>query len=381
MARHDFQIPVSYTHRIVFTRDAFARDNTTLAEILAEGGGRRALVIMESPVAMAWPKLMEELAYYFDGIDVELKGVYTLPGGEVVKSDDLWVRETWQAIDRAHLDRHSYLIAIGGGAFLDAIGFGAATAHRGVRLVRFPTTTLSQDDSGVGVKCAINSFGKKNWIGSFDVPFAVINDFRFLHTQPEDSRRAGLIEAIKVSLVKDRVFFEWIENNIQALHDLEPGAVETCVERSGLFHAEHIATSGDPFESGSSRPLDFGHWAAHKLEALSDYKLSHAEAVGIGVALDTLYSSKMGIAPPELADRVISVIQSLGLHIHHPGLDWTNEDGMRRVFEGIDEFREHLGGELTVLMLQDIGHGVDVHEIDLNVMGACIDELKERSKA
>ena len=381
MARHDFQIPVSYTHRIVFTRDAFSKENTTLADILAEGGGRRALVIMESPVAEAWPQVTEELAYYFDNIDVELKGVYTLPGGEVVKSDDLWVRETWQAIDRAHLDRHSYLIAIGGGAFLDAIGFGAATAHRGVRLVRFPTTTLSQDDSGVGVKCAINSFGKKNWIGSFDVPFAVINDFRFLHTQPEESRRAGLIEAIKVSLVKDRVFFEWIESNIQALHDLEPEAVETCVERSGLFHAEHIATSGDPFESGSSRPLDFGHWAAHKLEALSDYKVSHAEAVGIGVALDTLYSAKMGIASEELAERVITVIQSLGLHIHHPGLDWTNEDGVRRVFEGIDEFREHLGGELTVLMLEDIGKGVDIHEIDLSVMGACIDELKARSTA
>lgn len=381
MARQDFQIPVCYTHRIVFTRDAFSTKNSTLADIMAEGSGRRALVVMESPVATAWPQITEELECYFQDLNVELKGVHTLPGGEVVKKDDLWVRETWQAIDGAHLDRHSYLIAIGGGAFLDAIGYGAATAHRGVRLIRFPTTTLSQDDSGVGVKCAINWFGKKNWIGSFHVPFAVINDFRFLHTQPEESRRAGLIEAIKVSLVKDHAFFEWIESNIDALRNLEHEALEHCVEKSGLLHAEHIATSGDPFESGSSRPLDFGHWSAHKLEALSDYNLSHAEAVGIGVALDALYSVKMGIAPPQLAERVITVIQSLGLHIHHPALDWTHEDGSRQVFEGIDEFREHLGGELTVLMLQDIGKGLDIHEIDLEVMDACIEELKQRNTA
>lgn len=381
MARNDFQIPVSFKHRIVYTRGAFGADNHELADILAEGGGRRALVIMESPVAEAWPQLSHDVARYFQDIDVELVGVRTLPGGETVKNDDLWVRETWQAIDRARLDRHSYLIAIGGGAFLDAIGFGAATAHRGVRLVRFPTTTLSQDDSGVGVKCAINAFGKKNWIGCFQVPFAVINDHNFLHSQPEETRRAGLIEAIKVALVKDDVFYEWIEAHVQDLKALKREAIETCVERSGMLHAEHIATSGDPFESGSSRPLDYGHWAAHKLEALTDYRLSHAEAVAIGLSLDTLYSARIGLADESLAERVLKVVSHLGLQTYHPGLDWTDEDGKRRVFEGIHEFREHLGGELTVLMLKGIGKGVDVHEIDLEVMAACIAELKARWNA
>lgn len=381
MARNDFQIPVSFKHRIVYTRGAFGADNRELADILAEGGGRRALVIMESPVAEAWPELSHDVARYFEDIDVELVGVRTLPGGETVKNDDLWVRETWQAIDRARLDRHSYLIAIGGGAFLDAIGFGAATAHRGVRLVRFPTTTLSQDDSGVGVKCAINAFGKKNWIGCFQVPFAVINDHNFLHSQPEETRRAGLIEAIKVALVKDDVFYEWIEAHVQDLKALKPEAIETCVERSGMLHAQHIATSGDPFESGSSRPLDYGHWAAHKLEALTDYRLSHADAVAVGLSLDTLYSARIGLADESLAERVLNVVSHLGLQTYHPGLDWTDEDGKRRVFEGIHEFREHLGGELTVLMLKGIGKGVDVHEIDLEVMAACIAELKARWNA
>lgn len=379
MPRHDFQIPVTFKHRIVFTRDAFAPSNQELAEILKEGGGRRALVLIEASVAKAWPGLNAEIEGYFKGQDVELQAVHTMPGGEPVKSDDLWVRETWQHIDNAHLDRHSYLLAIGGGAFLDAIGYAAATAHRGVRLIRFPTTTLSQDDSGVGVKCAINAFGKKNWIGSFSVPFAVINDFRYLHTQPEETRRAGLIEAIKVALVKDGAFFEWIESQVPALRALEPAALESCVEKSGLLHAEHIANGGDPFETGSSRPLDFGHWAAHKLEAITEYRLSHAPAVAIGLALDTLYSSKAGIAPASLAERVLRVLDALSLPTYHPGLDWSDEHGKRRIFEGLHEFREHLGGELTVLMLQGIGKSIDVHHIDLDIMAACISELKARS--
>jgi 3-dehydroquinate synthase len=377
MSRYDFQIPVVFKHRIVFTRNAFATENSELARILREGNGRRALVIIEQAVATAWPHLAAEVEAYFRETEVEFRGIHVLPGGEAVKADDHWVRETWTRIDAAHLDRHSYLLAIGGGAFLDAIGFAAATAHRGVRLVRFPTTTLSQDDSGVGVKCAINAFAKKNWIGAFTVPFAVINDFRFLHSQPEETCRAGLIEAVKVALVKDRSFFEWIEENLAELAALEPAALEACVEKSALLHARHITSGGDPFEAGSSRPLDFGHWAAHKLEALTSYHLSHGPAVAVGLALDTLYSSRAGFAPPELAERVLAVLHRLGLATYHPALDWLDESGRRRVFDGLDEFREHLGGALTVLMLKDIGCSVDVHHIDRDLVAACIDELRK----
>jgi 3-dehydroquinate synthase len=376
MSRYDFQIPVTFKHRVVFTRDAFASGDTELAEILREGGGRRALVLVEEAVASAWPELAREVSNCFNGLDVELRGLHLLPGGEPVKADDSWVRETWKLIDAAHLDRHSYLLAIGGGAFLDAVGFAAATAHRGVRLIRFPTTTLAQDDSGVGVKCAINAFGKKNWIGAFAVPFAVINDFRFLHSQPEGTRRAGLIEAVKVALVKDAEFFKWIEENLADLSELKPGVLEECVEKSALLHARHIAGEGDPFETGSSRPLDFGHWAAHKLEALTSYQLSHAPAVAIGLALDTLYSVRAGLAPDSLAARVFPVLEGLKLDLYHPALDWQDESGRRRVLEGLDEFREHLGGELTVLMLKDVGKGVDVHRIDPVIVGGCIDALR-----
>ncbi len=378
MSRYDFQIPVTFKHRIVFTRDAFSPANPALAEILAEGGGRRAMVFVEENIVHLWPDLLDEIQMYFSALDLDFCGAVVFPGGEAVKADDHLVREIWEAIDAAHLDRHSYALVIGGGAFLDAVGYAAATAHRGVRLVRFPTTTLSQDDSGVGVKCAINAFGKKNWIGAFSVPYAVINDFKFLHSQDEETRRAGLIEAVKVALVRDREFFEWIETHLVSLAALDPEILEACVEKSALLHATHIATGGDPFETGSSRPLDFGHWAAHKLEAMTSHQLSHAPAVAVGLALDTLYSARAGLLKFSVADQVLRVLDGLQLSIYHPALDWEDDSGKRRVLDGLDEFREHLGGELTVLLLADLGQGTDVHQVDEKLLGECINELKTR---
>ncbi|MEY3897815.1 MAG: hypothetical protein RLZZ214_3336 [Verrucomicrobiota bacterium] len=378
MPRHDFQIPVTFKHRIIFTRDAFNPLNPELADVLAEDGGRRAMVFVEENVVAMWPDLADAIQMYFNELELDFRGISVFPGGEVAKADDHLVREVWAAIEAAHLDRHSYALVIGGGAFLDAVGYAAATAHRGVRLIRFPTTTLSQDDSGVGVKCAINAFDKKNWVGAFAVPYAVINDFQFLHTQDEETRRGGLIEAVKVALVRDAEFFEWIESNLPALAELEPEALEACVEKSALLHARHIATGGDPFETGSSRPLDFGHWAAHKLEAMTHYQLSHAPAVAIGLALDTMYSARSGLLKFSIAEQVLQVLGGLRLAVYHPALDWQDDTGRRRVLDGLDEFREHLGGELTVLLLADVGCGVDVHQIDENLLGDCINELRTR---
>lgn len=376
MSRYDFQIPLTFKHRIVFTRDAFGAGLQDLADLFADAAGeRRGLILIEDAVARAWPGLESGAREGMRSIGFEIAGLAVLPGGEQVKSDDALVGEVWRLIDVAHLDRHSYVIAIGGGAFLDAAGFAAATAHRGMRLVRVPTTTLAQCDSGVGVKCAINGFGKKNWIGSFAVPYAVVNDFAFLQTLDPITQRAGLIEAVKVALVKDHEFFEWIEARLAGLAALETPLLEACVERSAMLHARHIAEGGDAFESGSSRPLDFGHWAAHKLESMTGGELSHAPAVAIGLALDVLYSVEVGLVPPSHAERVLAVISDLGLATFHPVLDQRYACGRRVVLDGLEEFREHLGGRLTVMMLGGIGCGVDVHELDAEVLGRCIDRL------
>lgn len=380
MSGEDFEIQVSFRHRVRFTRNAFAVENRVVADLLETAGRCKVLVFAESGLREFFPDLEGEIQDYFSDLPgLRLAGVEWLPGGEEAKRDDQVYRSAMGAIERHGIDRHSYVLVIGGGAFLDVIGFAAATGHRGVRLVRFPTTTLSQDDSGVGVKNGINAFGKKNFIGAFAVPYAVVNDFRFLHTQPEGTRRAGLIEAVKVSLVRDGEFFKWIEDHVADLRELHEPILEEAVERSALHHARHIAEGGDPFELGSSRPLDYGHWAAHKLEQLTDFELSHGEAVSVGVALDTLYAAKVGLLAAGDAERVLTLIEGLQLPVWHEALELRDSKGRRRVFNGLEEFREHLGGELTVLLLKEAGVGVDVHEIDEAIWEECADELKVRA--
>ncbi|MDA7866112.1 3-dehydroquinate synthase, partial [Akkermansiaceae bacterium] len=371
---------VSFQHRIRFTRAAFAPGNRLVAELLETRGRSKVLVFVEKGLHGFFPQLEGEIQDYFSDLSgLRLTGVEWLAGGEEAKRDAQVYQDAMAAIERHHIDRHSYVVVIGGGAFLDVIGFAAATGHRGVRLVRFPTTTLSQDDSGVGVKNGINAFGKKNFIGAFAVPYAVVNDFRFLHTQPELTRRAGLIEAVKVALVRDGEFFGWMEENVEGLRSLDETTLEEAVQRSAIHHARHIAQGGDPFELGSSRPLDYGHWAAHKLEQLTDFELSHGEAVSVGVALDTLYAAKFGLLDPDDAERVLKVIEGLELPVWHEALELRDSKGRRRVFNGLEEFREHLGGELTVLLLKEPGVGVDVHEIDEAVWEDSAEELKRRA--
>ena len=381
MSVYTYPVTVTFDHQLRFTQGAFELDNTILSHVLNGGkGGAKTLVFLEKEVSDCHPGLVEKVEDYLSHHcpDMRFMGVVLVPGGEVAKNDVELRTRTLDALREAGLDRHSYVLAIGGGAFLDLIGFVSAITHRGIRLVRFPTTTLSQDDSGVGVKNGVNAYGQKNFWGTFSVPYAVINDFDFLKTLPEAERRAGLVEAIKVSLVKDMAFFEWIEAHVD---DLKRGDWEIMckvIERSAVLHAEHIAMSGDPFEMGSSRPLDFGHWAAHKLELLSDFSLGHGQAVSIGIAMDVLYSSLAGYMEPEEAMRVLTVLERLGLPLWDVSLDIRREDGTRAVLDGLTEFQEHLGGELTVLMLSAPGVSFDVNKVDASIVEEAIDLLQSR---
>lgn len=378
------KIRLEYAHRILFTRDVFAPANTTIRDLLLLDHPNkvpRVLVFVDDHVASANPHIIENLRTYArahaEVFDLAGEPVI-LPGGEPCKNDFALVQQCWQAINEAGLDRHSYVFVIGGGATLDLVCFAASTAHRGIRHVRFPTTTLSQGDGGVGVKNGVNYFEKKNWVGSFSVPFAVVNDFAFLESLPERERRNGIIEAIKVALIRDRAFFEEIERMADALSRLEQPALERVVQRSAELHVEHIATSGDPFELGSARPLDFGHWAAHKLEQITHFAVSHGEAVAIGMAVDLIYSAKKGIMEATTARRIIRLIQQIGFQTYHPGLLTEGPSGDSAILEGLEEFREHLGGELTVTLVPKIGQKLEVHEMDRELILEAMEELGEK---
>jgi 3-dehydroquinate synthase len=377
-------IQASWQHRVVFSDAIFDPANPVLCQTLASDRGSKTIVIVDEALVAASPALPAAISRYFALNDPPLQLVcppLVRQGGEGAKSSWGNVAEIHRAIDMYHLDRHSYVIAVGGGALLDQVGLAAATAHRGLRHVRIPTTTLSQCDSGVGVKNGINAFGKKNFIGTFAPPYAVINDFRLLSTLPHREKRAGYSEAVKVACIRDREFFEVLERDALALIRFEPDAMRRLIRRCAELHVNHIATGGDPFEFGSARPLDFGHWSAHKLEQLSDFKITHGQAVAIGIALDVTYSKRMEYLDANSAERVLRLLEDLGFELFTPELMLTAGRNQLVILSGIEEFREHLGGQLALTLLRGIGEGFEVHDLDLARVAESIRELQTRRAA
>ena len=361
--------------------------NTVLRDAIAAHADykpARTVFVVDSGVAACHPGLSADIeAYCLNNRDTMTLAapVSVIAGGEDAKNDERHLTAVLETINRAGICRHSWVVAIGGGAVLDVAGYAAAIAHRGVRLIRIPTTVLAQDDAGLGVKNGINYFGKKNYLGTFATAVAIINDISFLATLPDRDWLCGLTEAIKVGLIKDGRFFDRIESSAGELLNRDLAAMQPIVRRCAELHLDHIASGGDPFELGSSRPLDFGHWAAHKLEFLSDYRIRHGEAVGIGIALDSTYSWLSGLLAETDWRRIIELLLTLRLPIYVPELDACDASHPRSVLRGLTEFREHLGGELTISLLSGIGAPLDVHEIDTVRMIKSIGELKKRAEA
>ncbi|HET6569796.1 MAG TPA: 3-dehydroquinate synthase [Rhodothermales bacterium] len=381
-------VPLLFTYEVHFTTGLFEPSHPLLARIVqadAQGKPKKLLFAVDSGVLTHHPDLLDRIRAYADAHAdvVELAGEpLVMPGGESSKNDPRLIERIHRAVNDERIDRHSYVVAVGGGAVLDAVGYAAATAHRGIRLIRVPTTVLSQNDSAVGVKNSVNAFGKKNFLGTFAPPFAVLNDFSFLTTLDDRDWRSGISEAVKVALIKDASFFSDLERDAAALVQRDMEAMQRLIYRCAELHLQHIATSGDPFELGSSRPLDFGHWSAHRLEQLTGYELRHGEAVATGIALDTAYSYLQGRLSDTEMERVLSVLEGVGFRLFVPEmLEHLGEpDHPRSLFRGLQEFREHLGGELTVMLLDGIGKGVEVNDVDLGRYTEAIMFLRDRSE-
>ena len=367
-SRHE-AFKVGFDHRVHWTPDAFGAGRAGWLPVLT-GTEQRAIAVIDAGVADRWPDLAGRIAACGQGRYSLALDPIIVPGGEPAKNDWDVVNRVTAAIDKAGLCRHAWVLAIGGGAMLDATGFAAAIAHRGVRLVRFPTTTLGQGDAGIGVKNGINAFGKKNFLGSFAPPWAVINDPVFLETLSDRDYRCGFSEAVKVALLKDPEFFQTIRTLTPRLAARDLRATRTVLERSADLHLEHITRGGDPFEVQTQRPLDFGHWAAHKLEQMTGFGLRHGEAVAIGVALDTMYAAGTGRLDPAAADVILRSLRDLGFAVYHEAMDRTDE-----LLAGIEEFREHLGGSLSITLVTAVGSAVEVDEIDAGAMADAIGML------
>jgi 3-dehydroquinate synthase len=379
------RIEVPFAYEVAFGRDLFGEGDAALAAFLARTGPMRPhpmLVYVDSGLAEAHPTLEGMIenwsADHADLVDLAAPPLRA-PGGEQAKDGFRLVDRILGDIDRHGLCRQSFVLVAGGGAVLDAVGFAASLAHRGLRQIRVPSTVLSQNDSGVGVKNGINLLGKKNFAGVFAPPAAVFCDLDLLDTLADRDWIAGTAEAFKVAIIKDRAFLDRLIQITPDVVKRDRDAMAELVYRCAKLHLDHIAGSGDPFEQGTARPLDFGHWAAHRAESLTDYEVRHGEAVAMGMALDCEVAVERGLLAREEADLVVDALEAMGLPTWHAVLDRRHASGRRMVLDGIREFREHLGGELCVTLPDGLGSKVEVHELDEATVEGCLDRLRDRA--
>jgi 3-dehydroquinate synthase len=329
-------------------------------------------------LAAAQPSLLENIerhAAEFASVFSLVAPPVLIPGGETSKNDIAHTLHLLELINIHKIDRQSFIVAVGGGAALDTVSFAAATGHRGIRVIRVPSTVLSQCDSGIAVKNGINMFGKKNFVGTFAPPFAVINDLALLESLSLRDRISGVSEIIKVALLKDARLFDQIEAEAPRLSAGDVQALDGVVRASLEWHLKHICSTGDPFEQGSARPLDFGHWAAHKLESLTRNRIRHGEAVGIGMALDIRYAVRAGFLPSNIGQRILNLIDAVGLPQWDDAVASRTDAGELALVAGLQEFREHLGGTLHITMLHDIQQPFEVTEMDAALVEQVIADL------
>jgi 3-dehydroquinate synthase len=363
----DFFIP--YKFSVIFIDNILKPNDQLLA--FFNGLPEQALIlpIIEHELLQHYPQLSASLQQLLTTNNLSPVPSLVLTGGELGKNSPELIPEIIDKCIAHQIDRHSYLVAIGGGAFIDMVGYAATIIHRGIRLIRMPTTVLGQNDAGVGVKNAMNYQGRKNFLGTFSPPYAVINSYHFIDSLPCQEKRAGIAEAIKVALIKDGDFFNYLFIHRHQLRQFKSSVMKKMIVECAQLHLNHICTTGDPFELGSARPLDFGHWSAHALEELSGFSLRHGEAVAIGILIDAKYSFYQGwISVRELA-MIEQLILELGFPICCRALTQLN------ITYALDNFRAHLGGQLCITMLSGLGTCHEVNNIDSSLMQVCINEL------
>lgn len=372
---------INFKYNIFFTKNIFDLNNTLLIKILNKENKtkKNIIIFIDKNVSKSHINLETDIKNYIHKhkkyINLTCQPI-AITGGEKIKNHYNLVKCSYKLLDQYKICRQSFVISIGGGTLQDLIGYIASTAHRGIKLIRMPTTVLSQDDSGVGVKNGINFLNKKNFIGCFATPFAVINDYTFLNSLKKKEFIEGISEAIKVALIKDKNLFTLIEKNTTNIIDRNTLIMEKIIYSCAKLHAEHISKKGDPFETLSSRPLDFGHWSAHKIESLSKYKISHGESVGIGIVLDCTYSYLIKLLDKNSWKRIINTFVNLKLPIYTKELS-IQQNSKQIIFNGLEEFREHLGGKLTITLIKNIGTQLDIHHINVNIYKKAIKLIKK----
>lgn len=310
--------------------------------LLAEhAGAAQLMVVSNETVAPLWlPRLRE-------GLGGRPFAQCLLPDGEEHKTLASAARVI-DALIEARMNRDCMVLALGGGVIGDIAGFAAATYQRGVAFLQLPTTLLAQVDSAIGGKTGVNHPGGKNLIGAFHQPVAVITDTDTLGTLPDREFRAGLAEIIKAALIADAGFFDWLEQEIEALLARKTGALEEAIGRACEIKAAIVAR--DEREAGPRALLNLGHSFGHAIETgLGHGRWLHGEAVAAGIVLAAEMSQRSGRLPAGEVGRVRGLLARAGLPVDPPRL------GRERMQALLGMDKKVAGGRLHLVLLDAIG--------------------------
>ncbi|MXZ81390.1 MAG: 3-dehydroquinate synthase [Gammaproteobacteria bacterium] len=324
--------------------------------------GHQILAITNEVVG---PLYLEELKKALPGKEVV---EVVLPDGEQHKSLET-VAEVFDRMLAVPLDRQVTVVALGGGVIGDLSGFVAACYQRGVGYIQVPTTLLSQVDSSVGGKTAVNHASGKNMIGAFYQPLRVIADLSTLRTLEPRQFSSGMAEVIKYGLINDPEFFAWLEENIGSVMDLDEAALAHVIERSCLNKARVVEE--DEREQGVRALLNLGHTFGHAIETATGYgPWLHGEAVGLGMLMAARMSALQGWVGESDFVRIRNLLRKAGLPTE-PSKDFTAKD----LRSGMKTDKKVLAGKVRFILMQGIGKAFVCDDYDETALNRTLEEF------
>lgn len=334
------------------------------AELLAPYiDGRQVTIVTNETVA---PLYLEQLMAGLRDFACE---TMILPDGEQYKTLEI-LNTVFDALLRKRCDRHTTLVALGGGVIGDTTGFAAACYQRGVPYIQVPTTLLSQVDSSVGGKTAVNHALGKNMIGAFYQPRCVLADTDTLNTLPARELSAGIAEVIKYGLIRDPEFFFWLENNMEALCARDPEALIQAIERSCRNKAEVVAT--DERESGVRALLNLGHTFGHAIETGMGYGAwLHGEAIAAGMCMAADLSRRMGWLEARDQKRIEDLFARARLPVRAPAeIDRERMSGLMAIDKKVKD------GKLRLVLLKGIGQAIISEDFTADLLKETLDNCR-----
>jgi 3-dehydroquinate synthase len=321
-------------------------------------GGGAAAIVTNAVVA---PLYLQRVKKALGGVRIT---EVVVADGEQAKS---WqtLNQIFDALLDGRCGRDTLVIALGGGVVGDLTGFAAAVYQRGVPFIQVPTTLLSQVDSSVGGKTAINHALGKNMIGAFHQPVAVISDVATLDTLPDRELRSGLAEVIKHGFALDASFVDWLESNVEKILRRDPGALGYAIRRSCELKARIVAA--DEREAGERALLNFGHTFGHAIEAGTGYGAwLHGEAVAAGMVMAAELSSLMGQLKKNEVSRVRELVKRAGLPVSGPALP------PERLLELMALDKKAAKGKTRFVLLESLGRAALRSDVDEKAVRAAI---------